>query len=325
MYARFFLARVAVALVIVVSAAQSSFANLQTPFGNPTGAGIAYSTNLPGEFSELIPRPAVYLTAGTDPANWVFEVLEILQAVNYAGTTGPNPTAVWTFVHAAQALQGGIELTHYYAWADTPPAFTVGTMTFAADPNGNYGGAVIGLTYKPSTQQGTTDPQLTLTPYPDDPDDIATMAPGTYYGFIQVLRDTDPTPFETQFGQLGTDGFTYSVDNPFSVDTNGIPTSPFYNVGGAAQNQFFADRPQNPYNGATIEFAVFVATDTVTINNQGVRTHSVTLYDGVNWGFHVSPEPGSFAMCAGAAFAWLAGRSVRWRKKPSAAAQMLAA
>lgn len=261
--------RVAIGLALIasccfVSAAQ---AGLLIPNGNPTGVNPAVGT---GGKSVLNPAPALYRIAGDCP--WVIDAL-IVQGYNKANG--------WTI--NTQALQGDIQLDIYLPWVNEYPALKLGKYSFPATKSNGMGGAEIGLTYLPNTKAGSTDP--------------------TDARWISVIYENVPLPYEKANGQPYTNGYWATLDNGYnSKNTLNPPNNPFYEgltgEGYAANKTTFVDIPSDTLrSNADIQFQTFVASWNPVNANDRTKGGTITLYDGVWWGFTLpAPEPSTWVM-----------------------------
>src|SRR5262249_21190554 len=161
-------------------------------------------------------------------------------------------------------------------FAVTQPSITAGNGSVRPQgPTGELGGAVINLKYTPVEGAPAINNLHWIQ---------AIGGPSTRRG------DAVPTILDT--GEAYT---SQSTVTPF-YDTSGGAAGTLPNGGG-----WFVDRPlinENEYESnpvASIQFQVVLASDTQTIDRNGVVQNDLTLYGGYWWGFTYSaydtPEP----------------------------------
>ena len=249
---------------------------------NPTPIPNGY-TNTGGGFTVTVtPSPASFRSMGNCP--WLLPALSaegfvVQQGAGYVGANG------WTVNFST--LAGGFTMNSYYPYATAAPAIPLtADLSVPAVNTPGMGGAVMNLTYNPKA--GSTDPM------------------GNNAEWIQVVRtnfafgNTDP---HKVYGYNAGGGYTYFIDNFYGANTpaNNGTMNPTYDGGYKANgdpNGFsatsttFIDRPFLPLsNGLNTQFQVFLATDNTT-------TKTLTIYDGVWWGFQVAavPEPSTYIL-----------------------------
>lgn len=255
-----------VGLAMLFSATVAN-ANLIVPTTNPTHPNPATAAN---GSSTLDPAPALYRTYGD--CVWL---ISALSAQGYDAAHG------WTINTAT--LDGGISLDTYRPWVNTEPAITQGVFTDVAIPNNNYGGATIGLHYDPSTDDMSNDPR------------------GGAVHWVQVVHTTDASGYGTANGvQDGAywnyidNGYNYTQANNY---TTVAPQNPFYDSGYWANSDDFVDVPSRLLSSmADWEAQVFIATWQPVDENDRTQGGTITLYDGVWWGFQVVPEPTTWVL-----------------------------
>lgn len=258
--------RASAAAVVFVSVAQAAL----IPSGAPINPGTNPAVGTGGR-SVLTPAPAVYEIAGSCP--W------LVPALNAEGFSKANG---WTI--NTQALQGNIQLNTYNAWVNSYGQVTAGGMTVAATNAPGDGGAGITLTYQPNTNMGTTDPS------------------GAGVHWISVIYDNKPTAFEKANGAAYSPGYTVTLDNGYLGGTK-VPNNPFYDgvapaTGYAGNSTTFIDVPDDVLrSNADIEFQTFIATWNPNDANDRTKGGTITIYDGVWWGFQLPvPEPSTWVM-----------------------------
>jgi hypothetical protein len=253
---------------------------LNAPNGNPTPIPNGYTNysataNL---FVNATPNPAQFITQGNCP--WL---LPALSAQGFAQADNSNPRGYsgangWTINFAS--LQGSFTLNNYYPWADRQPPFSLNGLSVTDRSGAKTGGSIFGLTYSGAG----TDPV------------------GTSAEWIQVIRANDASANEKRFGYDAGGGFTYFLDdfwggNTIANNGTGNPTyDGGYTVNGTTNTSkgyvsnptTFMDNPASALtNGLDVEFQVFLAKD-------DAASKTLTIYDGVWWGFTAIPEPGSW-------------------------------
>ena len=254
------------------------------PNGDPTHLGVqnanlGTATSSLGYTVNLDPNPAIFEPQGNCP--WLLPALNAMtQSYN------KDPMNVWKFTFAAAPLQGGFQLEDYEAWADTKPAVAnLGTTQFPARNYplaDNMGGAAFEIFYKPSNAAGSTDPapaavhwiQVIYTNHAGlfgAAGANAVAAPGGGAGGFQVFMDNGGAnnPYYGNLTNFATANGAGLVDRPFVTMTT-VPNMVF-------------------------QAQAFLTTDAVTVDPiTKVTTNTVTIYDGVYWGYQVVPEPASF-------------------------------
>jgi hypothetical protein len=194
-----------------------------------------------------------------------------------------NPNEVWEYAYAS--LKADLTLNSYEAWADNSPTLKLGSNTFAGSKAEGWGGAGIVLTYSPTADQikaGAPDPSK-----------------NTIY-WVQVIHSNRPSPRGETYG-VPYGSATVYMDNASKADGSGI--DPYYGhlTGFAAANgNGFVDRTSFDLEssvGLHWQAQVFLATEKAVLNGDtGVTTKTVTIYDGVWWGFRIVPEPGTWVL-----------------------------
>lgn len=269
----------AAVFVLLISAATSRAA-LLAPYGNPPYNNSP--ANDPAGSAYLNPLPASYRVAGDCP--WVIPALQA------QGFTKANN---WTI--NTQALVGDIELDVYMPWTNLRPGFTQGTIVRPSANVPGQGGAAIGLGYDPDPSAGSNDPS------------------GVGVHWLQVIHTNNPLDLAwAQANGVNAGGGYYNY-----IDDQGNPAfDPYYDTQAAANTTDFVDRPSRNL-GTNIDWQaqVFIATE--TLNNPLDRSQggTLTLYDGVWWGFTLVapvPEPASILL-AGCGLGCLV--VVAWRNR----------
>jgi len=223
----------------------------------------------------LNPSPATYVV---DDGTW------LLPALAAQGISAANG---WTINFAP--LAGSITLQTYEAWTGTEPAENCGPFNDPAVQRPGAGGANICLTYQP---QG------------EDPS-------GSIVRWLQVIRTNSPTAFGVTNGANAGGGFTLYIDNGWSGQSN-PPTDPFYgaddddtSTGFHGNSVAFSDAPfRGIAPGIDWQAQAFVAIGSLSAKQ-------LTIFDGVQWGFTIVPEPGTFLLVAMGGLLLGAGRRAR--------------
>jgi hypothetical protein len=275
----------AVALDVTDRPARAGSLNPNPATATPIPGGYTnISSGTPKFVVNVTPNPALLMLQGNCP--WL---LPALSAQGFAradpnaprGYSGANG---WTINFAT--LQGSFTRNMYYPWADRAPAVALGGLNVAATNAPGNGGAVFGLTYS----AGAGDPT------------------GASAEWIQVVRTNLPgIPQQYKnFGYNAGGGYTYFIDDFYggNAPANNGTMNPTYdggynNVGGtltpkgfAANPTTFIDVPSLPLsNRLDTEFQAFLCRD-------NTATKTLTIYDGVWWGFQVStvPEPSTWIL-----------------------------
>jgi hypothetical protein len=290
------------------------------PVGNATGVTVASAKN--GTSTLGIGTPINtsiidnYMAAGT--CTWLKPALA---AEGYSFGTGAKQ---WTLNYMTLPA-AAISLTTYLAWVNTKPAATGGDTTLAAAAAGaqqGNGGLAVGLTYNPSAAAITAG----------DPNPKG----AAYLNWISVLATTNPYGFGTTYGVNVGNGFTAEIDNDY-LGGGKLPDNPFY--GGvnngtgafAGDSTGMVDRPSQPLPTAlnkpyTFEAQSFLASWVPNVNPGGSNTTAgviagggtITVYDGVWWGFQLSvPEPSTYALMISGGIYGLVAWSYRTARKRS--------
>jgi hypothetical protein len=200
--------------------------------------------------------PHMYNKSTLDPypAIWMDQCDWVTTALTNAGYTETNG---WYFTYnEGEDLRSKVEIKVYDAFVVNAP-----------DVN-TRGGLYKGKDRVSNTDCGGAVLYLEYNPTGSDPTSIH---------WVQAYR------------QRLTEGGSYTIhlDNP----TAGTP---WYDVGGAAGNNWFLDRPYDVCStcgcrpptscNTDVEFQVFIAVDT-TREEGGKMRHDVTVYDGLWWGY----------------------------------------
>lgn len=183
----------------------------------------------------------------------------------------------WTVTYGD--LSGTLTLKAYYPWVNLRPAFSIGGQNFPAKSFPGQGGATLALTYQPAG---------------DDPS-------GVDVHWIQVINTNAPIGSQAKYDAGG--GYKWYLDN--DLDTS----NPFYDFSyDTAGDTWFLDGPHR-FPKADWEAQIFVATGDL-LNN------TITIYDGVWWGFEVTaiPEPTTMFLL-GSGLVGLVGFRRKFRKK----------
>jgi len=252
---------VACLLASLVAAPFTAAGSMIAPNGNPTGGPTATS---PNGSSTLDPSPAVYMASSA--STW------LLPALNAQGFNAANGWAIFTGL----PLGGQITLQTYQPWVENFPAVNCGSFSDAVTPNAGYGGADICLTYQPVGQ----DPS------------------GTEVRWLQVIRTNDPSAFGTTNGVNAGGGYYLYIDNGWTGQTV-PPSDPFYGAndtndatGYWGNATAFVDQPARALQqGIDWDAQVFIATG-------NFAAKQIRVFDGVAWGFVLTPEPNTFALVA---------------------------
>jgi hypothetical protein len=261
------------------------------PNGNPTDNstpdpkwGSAQSTSNPFLSVLLIPNPASYRAPADCP--WILPSLQ-----NANQPYNKSATDIWKFV-TGPALAGNFDLVDYEAWADDKPTIKLGPNSFGGTVATGAGGAGFVINYDP----GVGDP-----------------ARDTIH-WVQAVDTNVPLGRATTIGQKLADGTTIYLDNSTGVDPYYGRLSGFKSANGTG----FLDLSTRALVPGTLwEGQVFLTTEADTIK-AGITTHTVTIYNGVWWGYQVVPEPASWiSLCGGGVILLL--RSAQLRRRASAA------
>jgi hypothetical protein len=291
--------------VALLGASTGARADL-TPNGNPNHLeqqdpkyGTAKSSL--GFIVNLNPNPAVFEPQGNCP--WLLPALNSKTA-----TYNTDPFNVWKFNFAAAPLQGGFLLEDYEAWADNKPAVAnLGTTQFPARSyplEDNFGGTAFEIFYKPSTAEGSTDPK------PADVHWIQVIYTNHASLFSEAGANAVPAPGGGGFEVFMDNG---NADNPYYGNLTNFKT---------ANGAGLVDRPF--VTMTTVPDMVFQAQAFLTTESDsfdafnGITTHTVTIYDGVYWGYQVVPEPASLVMVGIGGLLLASRRASRLRLKISA-------
>jgi hypothetical protein len=261
--------RIAIGVLAIISSYSTARAGQLTPNpanGNPHAAGP-----LNNFIVVLKPDPASYRSPAVG-CPW------LIPAAQAAAQPYNNATNVWNFNYAA-AFNGTFNMTQY-----------------AATNDGSFGGADFNIDYTP----GAGDPA------------------GNAVRWMQVIDTNIPSGRGQTYGVAGTGangiavGTTAYLDNAGpgnGQDGTGAPVDPYYgwltatNVNDittstAANSTHFSDEPFLPLvMGRDWEAQAFVTSEADVVNN-GVTTHTVTIYGGVWWGFADVPEPTTVTLLA---------------------------
>jgi hypothetical protein len=247
---------------------------LDTPNGNPTGP--YYAVSPPG----YIPGYQVFVQPATTAMVWTetVSIFDVLGAQGYSAANG------WTI--GFFGLSGKYQLDTYYAWTETSPAITQGSMTLDSTSLPGRGGALIGLSYHPQGNDPTA---------------------GVHW--LQVVVTNDP-----QANAIGvTDGgLTYHLDNLGNVNN-----SPFYDdAGGAANATDFIDSPYRPYS-ATGYWRGYALVATGDLQNKQIQLATQGVYYGFDDPIITTPAPAPPGlMLAIPAFAMIVWRYRKLRGTP---------
>jgi hypothetical protein len=276
---------------------------LATAFSRPAWAwdlqpNPANSTPIPAGFSNYSPSKNMYVTDNPDPAVFIPQgtcpwLLPALTGEGFAKVDNTNPRGYsgangWTINFAA--LQGGFTRDQYYPYADKAPAVSLGGMTVPATNQAGFGGSVFSLAYNPVGNDPTGG----------DAEWVQVVKTNFVFGANDPMK---------KFGYDAGGGVTYFIDNFYPGNApagNGTMNPTYdggYNVvnnpdgsktynpkGFAGNNLAFIDVPSLPLtDGLFAQFQTFLAKD-------DLANQTLTIYDGVWWGFQVStaPEPSTW-------------------------------
>lgn len=238
-------------LALLILLGTQAMATMLTPNGNPTGDRVASG---PNGSSTLDPSPAIYV----DNCPWLSPALAA-QGFDADGLDNIAGNADdWTITYLD--LAGSFTLDTYDAWVDSYPAGDIDGHAYSGKSLPNRGGAIFGLTYQPNIADG--DPS------------------GNDVHWINVYNTNNPSDFDIANGHNAGGGYYSTLDN------DGNPAgNPFYDPIGTAGNDWFLDIPWDPLSpGYDTEFQTFIATGDLT-------AHTLTIYDGVWWGYETKPIP----------------------------------
>ena len=174
------------------------------------------------------------------------------------------------------------------------PGVTQGTIVRPAQNVAGQGGVAIGLGYDADTSVGSLDPT------------------GAGVHWVQVIHTNDPLNLAwVQANGVNAGGGYYNY-----IDDEGNPAfNPYYDTLAAANSTDFVDRALRILGGnVDWQAQVFLATETLTNPLDRSQGGTLTLYDGVWWGFALVapvPEPASIIL-AGCGLGCLV--VVVWRK-----------
>jgi hypothetical protein len=247
--------------VSLATAPLAAFGTLLVPNGNPTGGPTVCG---PSGCSTLDPSPAVYMASSA--STWLLPALS---------AQGINAANGWT-INTGLTLEGTITLETYRPWVENFPAVNCGSFTDVVTPNAGAGGADICLTYQP---QG------------EDPS-------GSIVRWLQVISTNDPSGFGTTNGYNQGGGYTGYIDNGWTGQTN-PPSDPYYgkdddinSTGYWGNSTAFVDQPARGFQqGLDWDAQVFIAFG-------DLNAKYLNIYDGVAWGFTLTPEPGTASLIA---------------------------
>ncbi len=297
--------------------------------GNATGATFQNApTNSFGDDpilnASVNPYPLIGVSTIAAPAGqcvWVNTGLNnfiTANPTNGSGPTGQGWSYSWAGVATEAKVEGAINVGDYYPYVVASPAFTAANgSTGTAGTSGELGGALFNISYTPTAANG--EPVL------------------TGLRWIQALSGT-------LWGNA-TGGGSAILDTPFNGNGKAFARqsnlTPFYDNGGVGaplgfagtygtNNGYFVDRPQVPefdsyftnaeYENnpiAAVQFQTVLATDTTSVDTNGITQNALTLYGGEWWGFTFSasdaPEPASCSLLAIGAGSLLLRRNKRQR------------
>jgi hypothetical protein len=235
--------------------------SLLIPNGNPTGGPTLSSAN--GSVT-LDPSPALYMASSA--STWLLPAL---------GAQGISTGNGWT-INLLPLAESTITLQTYRPWVEAFPAVSCGSFTDVLTPNAGAGGADICLTYQ---GQG------------EDPN-------GSSVRWLQVIRTNDPSGFGTTNGVNDGGGYYLYIDNGWPGQTV-PPSDPYYgkdddinSTGYFGNSTAFVDQPSRAFQqGLDWDAQVFIA-----FGNLDAKL--LNVYDGVAWGFTMTPEPNTFTLVA---------------------------
>lgn len=297
------------------------------PVGIPTGSNPAWAPNGGSLLGIGIPMntqvPDNYMYAGTCP--WVQPALA---AEGYSFGNGANQ---WQIVYQPLKMDD-ITLSNYGAYVNYQPPVSLGGLTVSGSAAQGYGGATIAVGYAPTAAAIAAG----------DPNPA-----NTYLNWIQVVATNQPSAFGTGNANgvnVGGGNTAYIDDGYLSNAGNGyngpLPNNPFY--GGinsstgayAGNNMAFLDAPsrQLPTGNNLVDWQaqVFLASWSPNVAPGNTNTNNaaaviggggtITIYDGVWWGFQLTsvPEPSTYALAISGGLCGLvvwSNRTVRQRRK----------
>ncbi len=278
----------ALALCLLASNALAGAFNGGPAYNGVFNAKYGAATGKNGVGVALTPNPALYRSAGD--CSWLRG--ELTKEGTAEGWI--NAANKWNFSYVAltedPTKNSEITVSTYRAWAETVPNISLpGSKTYGG-ANPGRGGAEIVLNYKPSAADlAAGDPN------PAWKNGIPTGATPTM-NWIQVLHDNAPIAFEKTNGTAVGGGYYNTLDN----EGNGAkPTDPYYghltNFDTVKGGGFLDAPSRDLVAGVNWQAQAFLSSETDVVA-AGVTTHNVTIYDGVWWGFSMTPEPGTWVM-----------------------------
>lgn len=266
------------ASVIAVATQEPACAGTLIPNGNPTHNGVenpalGVAPTAAGSSVALIPNPAVPI----DPrdSEWLAPAFE---STNQGYQNHPLDRWVYTF----GTLFGDLRLVDYEAWANRAPSnIALGNQALPSTNLNGRGGAVFELLYQPEIV---------------DPDPASVR-------WIQVISTNSPSERGTLVG-VHQGGRTVYLDNAFPDPSEPqllLPEPDPY-IGHSTNPEFrfanglgFLDRPFSDLTQAIDwEAQAFLTTQqdftlpcaSCALGLSSVL-HSVTIYDGVQWGYMI--------------------------------------
>jgi hypothetical protein len=243
----------------------------------------------------LNPYPAIAVSTIANPpgqCTWINTGLNNFITANPAngsGPTGQGWSYSWAGVATEAKVEAGINILDYFPYVVNQPAVTGANGTvFPGTGPGEFGGAVINLSYTPTDANGA--PVL------------------NNINWIQALTGT--------LRGNPTGGGTPILDNGPAYMSQNNNTNPYYGGTGFSSGNYldpvtgnndgyFLDTPltnENEYElnpVASVQFQVVLSTDTTSVVG-GITQNALTLYGGEWWGFSYSavdvPEPSAWLL-----------------------------
>ena len=260
--------------------------------------------------ASINPFPAIPVSSIAAPPGqcvWINTGLTNFITANPSNGTGPSGQGwsySWAGVATEASVEAGINILDYYPYVVQRPAVTAGNgAVAAAGPNGELGGSVFNISYTPTVANGAPVingirwiQALNGTLWGNPTGGGSAILDTPFNGGGAAFKSqSNITPFYDPLGFAGT----YGANNAYFLDTPQVPEFDSYFTN--------AEYEQNPV--ASVQFQVILATDTQTVDGNGITQNALTLYGGEWWGFTYSavevPEPASCLLLTLGAFGLL--------------------